>query len=157
MSRRSLITLPLATIALAALTLTASAAATAKTQTLRFYDKPTSIALTEANGTTVTHPPYPQAQPGDTLDVNSVDYRGDHAHHKQHWSASTHLRCTFAKAGPPTCESHVALGNSLLVFDGNPAKLVDATGVYQGATGRVISSHQLADNASDLVIRIHLR
>jgi hypothetical protein len=126
------------------------------TQTLRLFDKPVSLKLTHADGTVVTNQPLPEPQPGDTLDVNSLDYRGDHKHHSKHFVASTHLRCVFG-TGEPTCESHVALGNSLLVFTGNPGTLTNGTGIYQGATGRVISSKEVKDDASDVVVRITLQ
>ena len=61
-------------------------------------------------------------------------------------------------AGPPSCVSHVAIGGSQLVFSGNPGKLVNGTGIYQGATGRTISSKEVPgmDDASDVVLRIQL-
>ena len=131
--------------------------AASRTQTLRFFDKPVSIKLTHADGTVVDHAPYPDAQPGDRLDVNSLDYRGDHAHHAKQFTGSGHLRCVFTTA-PATCESHVAIGGSLLVFTGDPGTLTNGTGIYEGATGRVISSKEVAgqDNASDIVLRIQL-
>ena len=54
--------------------------------------------------------------------------------------------------------SHVAIGGSQLVFSGNPGKLVNGTGIYQGATGRTISSKEVPgmDDASDIVLRIQL-
>ena len=60
---------------------------------------------------------------------------------------------------PPTCESHVAIGGSQLVFTGNPGTLTNGTGIYLGATGRVISSTEVPgpDDASDIVVRIQLR
>jgi hypothetical protein len=61
------------------------------------------------------------------------------------------------RAGPPTCESHVALGGSLLVFTGDPGTLTNGTGIYQGAKGRVISSKDVGNDASDVVARIQLR
>ena len=68
---------------------------------------------------------------------------------------------TCAASSPPaapTCESHVAIGGSLLVFTGDPGTLTNGTGIYEGATGRVISSKEVAgqDDASDIVARIHL-
>ena len=129
--------------------------ASGRTQVLRSYDKSVSIKLTHADGTVVAKPPYPQAKAGDTLDVNSVDYVGNHNRHAARWTGSTHLRCVF-RAGPPACESHVAIGGSLLVFTGNPGKLTNGTGIYQGATGRVVSSKELPNDASDVVLRIQL-
>jgi hypothetical protein len=32
----------------------------------------------------------------------------------------------------PLCESHVAIGGSLLIFTGNPGALRSPTGIYQG-------------------------
>jgi hypothetical protein len=137
-----------------------SGQAASRTQTLRFFDKPVSIKLTQADGTVVDRAPFPEAKPGDTLDVNSLGYRGDHTRHAKRFTASTHLRCVFpAAGGPPTCESHVAIGNSMLVFTGDPGTLTNGTGIYQGATGRVISSKDVPrqDNASDVVVRITVR
>jgi hypothetical protein len=156
---RRLIVLPLAAVAAScALVFWPGAGhAASSTQTLRFYDKPVSIKLTQADGTIIDHAPYPDPRPGDTLDINSLDYRGDHAHHPKHWTGSGHLRCTFG-TGAPTCESHIALGGSLLIFTGDPGTLSNGTGIYQGATGRVISSAEVPgqDNASDIVAKIQL-
>lgn len=157
MARRSIIALPLAVLSAGALLLAPDAGnAAGRTQTLRFFDKPVSLKLTHPDGTVVSRAPFPEPKPGDTLDVNSLDFRGDHAHHSKRFTASSHLRCTFG-AGAPTCESHIAIGGSLLIFTGDPGTVSDGTGIYQGATGRVISSTQLSDNASDVVARIHLR
>ena len=130
-------------------------ASTGKTQTLRFFDKPVAITLTEPTGKVTNRPPYPQAKPGDTLDVYSLDYAGNHRHHAKRWSMSTHLRCTFG-TGQPDCESHIATGSSLLIFHAD--KLTAGTGDYQGATGRVLSNKQVGNaDASDIVARIHRR
>ena len=133
----------------------AAGQAASRTQTLRLFDKPVSIKLTHADGTVVAHPDSAQPQPGDVLDVDSLDYRGDHAHHAKRWTASSHLRCVFG-TGEPTCESNIAIGGSMLVFTGNPGKLTNGTGIYQGASGRVISSKEVGNNASDVVARIKL-
>ncbi len=125
----------------------------ATTQVVRIFDKPTATTITTTNGKVISHPPYPQPAAGDTLDVYSLDYVGNHRHHAAHWSLSNHLRCTFTQ-GPPACVSNVAIGNSLLVFDGN--ELVGGTGRYRGATGRVLSNKQVPGTAndSDIVMRI---
>jgi hypothetical protein len=159
MSRRSLV-LPVAgTVAALALALSpGSGEASGRTQTLRFFDKPVSMKLTHADGTVVTDAPFPEPKAGDTLDVNSLDYRGTHVHHDRRFTGSAHLRCVFAADGPPSCESHVAIGGSLLVFTGNPGTVTNGTGIYQGATGRVVSSKEVAgqNDASDVVARITL-
>ena len=74
------------------------------------------------------------------------------------FTGSTHLRCTFG-TGAPICESHAAIGDSMLIFTGNPGRVTNGTGIYQGATGRVVSSKSVPghDNASDIVAKIHLR
>lgn len=155
MTARSLVLGACAATASLAVLLPASGLASTQTQTLRFFDKPVSITLTHPNGTVVTRAPYPDAKPGDTLDVNSLDYVGNHTKHAARPMGSSHLRCVF-RAGPPTCESHVAIGGSMLVFSGNPGKLTNGTGIYQGATGRVISAKEVGNDASDVVARIQL-
>jgi hypothetical protein len=126
----------------------------ATTQVMKFYDKSAAITLTDPNGHVTSRPPYPQAKAGDVLDVYSLDYAGNHLHHAATWSMSDHLRCTFGH-GAPVCESNLAIGDSLLVFNGN--KLVGATGHYQGATGRVLSIKEVPNSQddSDTVLRIN--
>lgn len=131
--------------------------AASRSQTLTIFDKPVSITLTHPDGTVVKHAPYPEAKSGDTLDVDSLDYQGTHAKHSKRWIGSSHLRCKFTGNGAPNCESHFALGGSMLVFTGNPGTLTNGTGIYQGATGRVISTKEVADDATDFVARIQLR
>jgi hypothetical protein len=158
MTRRLLIAVQLAVVCSIAIALMPAVGdAAGRTQTLRFFDKPVSIRLTHADGT-VARSPRAEPAPGDTLDVYSLDYRGDHARHSRRFAASTHLRCVFG-TGEPTCESHVAIGGSMLIFTGNPGKVSGGTGIYRGATGRVISSKEVAGqgDASDVVARIHLR
>jgi len=155
---RRLIVLPFAALAVTgAALLPGGGQAASRTQTLRFFDKPVSIKLTHADGTVVTKEPLPQPRPGDTLDVNALDYKGTHVRHAKRYMGSSHLRCVFG-TGEPTCESHLAIGGSLLIFTGNPGTLSNGTGIYQGATGRVISSKQIGNNnATDVVAKITLR
>jgi hypothetical protein len=130
--------------------------AASRTETLRVFDKPVSIVVTTADGKVIRHAPYPDGKPGDVLDVYSLDYVGDHRHHAARATLSSHLRCTFGDAGPPTCESHVAIGGSLLIFGGD--KVVAGTGRYQNATGRILSNKTVDEktNTSDIVVRVHL-
>ncbi|MGZ4251358.1 MAG: hypothetical protein ACXVUE_24035 [Solirubrobacteraceae bacterium] len=132
---------------------TTNGTAASSARTLRFFDKPVATTLTTASGKVISRPPFPQPQAGDVLDVYSLDYVGNQRHHAARWTMSTHLRCAFAQ-GPPACESNVASGGSLLVFDGN--KLAGATGSFAGATGRVLSDKQLPGtaNESDVSVRI---
>jgi hypothetical protein len=138
---------------------TAGQAAGGKTQTLRFYDKVVSVQVTKADGTVVAKPPFPEPGPGDTLDVVSHDFAGTHAKHARQAGGSSHLRCVFpATPGPPDCVSHVAFGSSMLVFEGNPGKVILGTGKYLGAKGRVLSSTTIGGgNDSDVVARVTLR
>jgi hypothetical protein len=132
------------------------AAGKSRTETLRVFEKPVALSLTHSDGTVVRHAPYPEAKAGDVLDVYALDYVGNHRKHEKRASMSSHLRCTFGDAGPPTCESHVAIGGALLVFKGD--KLVAGTGRYQHATGRVLSNKTIDEksNTSDIVVRINL-
>ena len=132
----------------------AGAAGGPKTETLRVFAKDVSVTVTTADGTVIRKPPYPDAKPGDILDVNSLDFVGNHRHHAKRWSMSQHLRCGFG-TGEPNCESQIAIAGSLLIFGGSPGTVIDGTGRYQGATGHVISSKEVK-GGSDVVARIHL-
>jgi hypothetical protein len=152
MTRTSYTRLSLVAAIVATGALAPAATAGSRTETLRFFDKPVSITLTQPDGTVVRHAPYPEAQSGDVLDVYSLAYAGDHRRHAKRWSMSTHLRCSFGD-GPPDCETHIARGNSLLIFRGD--RLVAGSGRYVHATGRVVSNKTIGDsNNSDIVVRI---
>ena len=140
--------------ALAAAGASAASAGGGKTQMLRFFDKPTSIAVTTSDGKVIDKPPYPEPKAGDVLDVYSVDFAGNHRHHAKHWSMSGHLHCVFG-AGEPDCVSHTAVGGSLLIFSGSPGTLTAGTGRYAGATGRVLKNKEV-EGGSDVVARIQL-
>ena len=145
-----------AVAALCALALSPVAAqAAGKTETLRFFSKDVSLTITTADGKVIEKPPYPEAQPGDILDINSLDYVGSKRRHARRWSASHHVHCVFAD-GPPDCVTHVAIRGSLLIFRGDPGTLINGTGRYQGATGRVLSDKPVS-GGSNVVARIHLR
>jgi len=152
-----LIALALLAALLAALAVSpAGAAGGRKTQTLHVFSKDVSFTMTTADGTVIRKPPFPDAKPGDVLDVDSLDFVGNHRHHAKRWSMSQHLRCVFG-TGEPNCESQIAIGGSLLIFGGNPGTVIDGTGRYQGATGRVLSNKTIDEksNTSDIVARIH--
>ena len=129
--------------------------ATSKTETLRYHVKDVSKVLTHTDGTVVRRPPFPEPKPGEALAINSLDYKGDSRHHAATWTASQTRRCVFAQ-GPPDCLMTIAIGGSLLSFHGNPGTVVNGTGRYEGATGRVISVKDIGAGV-DVVARIKLR
>jgi hypothetical protein len=124
-----------------------------RTETLHVYDAPERFVLTGPNGKTIKLSSK-QPGPGDVLDVYSLEYVGNHSHHAAHSSMSAHLRCVFGKGqSEPTCESDIAIDGSLLVFHGNT--LAGGTGIYAGATGRVLSNKTIGKtNDADIVARI---
>src|SRR4051812_22728314 len=133
----------LAAMTISTLALSAgSGHAAEKTKTLRFFSKQVSVAVTKPDGRVIDHPPYPQMKPGDVLDVLALDYPGDHLQHAARFTMSEHVRCVFGK-GEPDCTSNAAAGSSLLIWHGNPGRLIDGTGRYAGATGRVLSMHEV--------------
>jgi hypothetical protein len=133
----------------------AAGARPGKTETLRFFDKVDAIVLTHADDT-VAKAPFPEPVAGDVLDVYSSEYAGNHKRHAKRASGSAHVHCVFAGAGEPDCQSHVALGGSLLIFRGYPGTLVGGAGRYLGATGRVVVNKEVA-GGSDIVAKIRRR
>jgi hypothetical protein len=116
--------------------------------TIKAFSKITSVTLTAPDGTIVDRDP----QPGDTLDVFALDFRGDHKHHAKRFFASEHLRCVF-DTGAPDCVSHVAVGRSLMV--GNGSTLMAGTGRFAGATGRIVSNREVP-GGNDIVAKVKL-
>jgi hypothetical protein len=135
----------------------AAAEAAGKTETLRVFSKDVAMTFTTADGTVHPGPPRSEPQPGDAIDVYAVDYEGTHRRHAKRWSMSDHTRCTFG-TGAPKCVTHLAIGGSLLIFEGegSPETLIAGTGRYRGATGRVISLKDVKGGA-DVVVQIRLR
>ena len=124
--------------------------AAGRTKTLKVFSKAASITVTAPDGTVVDRDP----QPGDVLDVFSVDFRGTHKHHAKRPMGSEHLQCIFG-TGEPDCTSHIALrGGSLLVFRAD--RLIAGTLRYRGATGHVISVKEVP-GGTDAVAKIKLR
>ena len=146
---------PLRAIALTAvLALVPAASASAKTETLRFFSEVDKLTLTHADGTVADNPGPPAA--GDRLDIYASDFAGDHKRHAKKATASEHVVCVFGDSPEPDCVSHVAIGGSLLIFDGNT--LIGGSGKYLNATGKVISNETVGDsNDSDVVARIKVR
>lgn len=139
------------TIAEAASSRQSAQVAAAHTETLHVYDSPEKVVLTGPDGKTMQITSK-QPGPGDTLDVYSLEYIGNHSHHAAHSTMSAHVRCVFGK-GQPTCDSDIAIDGSLLCFHGNT--LVAGTGQYAGATGRVLSNNTIGNtNNADIVARI---
>jgi hypothetical protein len=128
-------------------------ASAARTETLHVYDTPEKLILTGPNGKRINIASK-QPGPGDVLDVYSLEYVGDHLHHAADSTMSAHLRCVFEKGqSEPTCESDIAIGGSLLVFDGNT--VIGGTGIYAKATGRVLSNKTIGKTQdADIVARI---
>jgi hypothetical protein len=142
-------------IVTAALVLIPAASASAKTETLRFFSKVDKVTLTHADGTVDDNPTGPPVA-GDRIDVFSSDFAGDHTKHAKKSTASEHVVCTFGSSPEPECIAHVALGGSLLIFNGNT--LIGGSGKYLNATGKVISNKTVGDsNDSDIVAKIKVR
>jgi hypothetical protein len=134
----------------------ASAGGGGKTQTLRFFDKQQSLTLTKTDGTVIDHPPFPEPAAGDVLDIFALEFAGNHERHAARYSGSNHLQCVFGTTPEPDCTSHVAFGNSMLIFKGNPGTVVGGTGRFFGATGRVLTNKEVS-GGNDVVAKIRLR
>jgi hypothetical protein len=151
---RFLHTIPAAVALIGAVALTATSVdAASRTQILHFFSKDTSFVYHNANGSIAPMPPN-NPKSGDYFDSTANNYVGSHRHHAKHWTSSQHLHCAFGPGGPPTCQSQVAIGGSLLVFDG--FKLTLGTGRYAGATGKA-SSKDVPGGGADTTATIHLR
>jgi hypothetical protein len=128
--------------------------AAGRTKTIKAFSKITALTVTHPDGTVVDHPPFPEMQPGDVLDVYALDFRGNHKRHAKRFFGSEHLQCVFG-TGEPDCVSHTAIGSSLMIFAGNPGKLIAGTGRFAGATGRAISNKEVP-GGNDIVVKVKL-
>ena len=130
----------------------ASADAAGKTQTVKIFSKVQSFTFTAADGT-VSRGPHPaQAQPGDSFEIDSLDYRGTHKKHSKKPIGADYLQCSFGTGPEPDCHGYTALGSSLLRFHG--FDLIGAIGKFKDA--KVLSSKEVP-GGSDFVIRLTRR
>jgi hypothetical protein len=153
-------TTPIRTLALGALAalvcalavFVVPAGAAGKTETLKVFSKQLSFTYTKADGTVSQGPPAGEPQPGDSFEIDSLDYRGTHKKHSKKPIGADYLRCTFGASIEPQCESYVALGRSLLRFRGD--ETVGAIGKWKSAK---LLSMQEVDGGSDIVVRLTRR
>jgi hypothetical protein len=154
--RRRLVAGVLATAAAAAVA-TPAIAGQSQIKTLRFFEKPSGVSLTTADGTAKQGPPAA----GDILDVAGVLYKGDHRRHARRPAGTDHTRCVFTGPESGTCQGEVALGGSLILvrsaLGGNPFEVWYGTGRYTGITGTgTTTTVDEETNASDVVLRYRL-
>src|SRR3954447_3490100 len=153
---RSIVAAVIALFCAAALWPAAGHAAGGRHMTIRVFSKMVGLTLAKPDGTIVTTQQEEDPQPGDVLDVYSLDFRGNHEHHSKHFIGSEHVHCVFGP-GEPDCVSHVALGGSLLIFTGNPATVSGGTGRFQGATGTATTKEVAvgADGVAKITLAKH--
>src|SRR4051794_35932750 len=65
-----------------------SHAAASRHVTIRVFSKMVGLTLVKPDGTVITTPQEEDPQPGDVLDVYSLDFRGNHKHHSKHFIGS---------------------------------------------------------------------
>ena len=130
----------------------ASADAASKTEKLKVFSKQLSFTFTKADGTVVHGPPPAQAAPGDSFEIDSLEYRGTHKKHSKKPIGADYLQCTFGTGPEPDCHGYTALGNSLLRFHG--FDLIGAIGKFKDA--KVLSNKEVP-GGSDFVIRLTRR
>jgi hypothetical protein len=155
---RRLLAGALATAAVAAVATPALAAQTSP-RTLRFYESPTAITLTDASGKAKDITAGAPAA-GDTLDVAGKLYVGTHRHHGRRVVGTDHTRCTFTAPDAGTCQGEVAMGGSLILVR---SALTDdgftvwyGTGRFAGATGTGTTT-TVSEQRNDSDVVVHLK
>ncbi len=130
----------------------ASAEAAGKTETLKIFSKVQTFTYTAADGTVTKGVPSAPPKAGDSFEVESLDYLGNHKKHSKKPIGAEYVHCVFGSGPEPDCNAFVALRNSLLRFHG--FDLVGATGRWKGA--KLISNKDV-NGDSDVVVRLTRR
>jgi hypothetical protein len=162
-SRRLSVLATAVTVALVASGLLAGAAS-AKSQTLRFFQVSGPAHFFNAAGHHINvNPPATLPKPGDSFDETDVDYAGTAKHHAAQWSMSDALSCTFTNADTGTCTSVWATGNSLLIswkftlhfqLASEVVSIDEGTGAFSGLHGTFTDVNLPKGNDSILVIHL---
>jgi hypothetical protein len=150
--RRLLACLTLASIGTFATTAIAGAAVTpkGKSTTLRVYGVNGFSSFTTAAGKPLGENATPG--PGDVLQNSTTLYHGSNTHHTKTSFATVWQHCVVISVSqtslPANCEIVVAIGGSMIIsqsvlnFASNSSTIVfpvtTGTGVYNGATGRIV-------------------
>ena len=152
--KRLLVCLTLASIGMFATAAFAGAAVTpkGKSTTIRVYgvDVAGSMSFTTAAGKPVGENATPA--PGDQLEDATNLYHGSNTHHAKSSFATVWQHCVVISVSqtalPANCSIAVAIGGSMIIsqsvqnFASNSSTLVfpvtTGTGVYNGATGRIV-------------------
>src|SRR5580658_2061151 len=150
--RRLLACLTLASIGTFATTAIAGAAVTpnGKSTTLRVYGVNGFSSFTTAAGKPLAENATPAA--GDQLQNSTNLYHGSNTHHSKSSFATVWQHCVVISVSqtslPANCEIVVAIGGSMIIsqsvlnFASNSSTIVfpvtTGTGVYNGATGRIV-------------------
>ena len=156
-------------VAIAAVALAASwalaGAASAKSQTLRFYQVSGPTRFYNSAGEKINvNPPATLPSVGDSFDETDLDYTGTAKHHTSRWTASDHLTCSFTNADTGTCNSQIAIGSSLLLSNNftlhfrlarEPIPIDEGTGLFGHVHGW-FTDVNLPKNSNDSVLVIHL-
>ena len=146
---RTLVGVALAALLLFVMLSPPSGQAAGKTETLRFFSKPVSFTYTAADGTVTHRPPDGPPQAGDVMEIDSLDYAGNHKKHSKRPKGSDYLHCAFDGSPEPDCHGYAAIGNSLLRFHG--MDVIGAIGRWKG--GKVLSNKEV-EGGSDFVLRL---
>lgn len=141
----------------------AAAPASAKTITLHFFEKQTSMSFVGPDGT-----PLPATAPpatGDRFSFTHDEYVGNHKHHASRPTASTHVECTITGPGAALCSGQIALGGSMLLANNfllnlttdqsspTTVKINDGTLNYRHAHGTLSSKPIGKTNTNDTTIK----
>jgi hypothetical protein len=130
------------------------AAGETKAETLRIFSQPQNFTYTTADGKVSHHLPAGQPQPGDVLEVDSLDFKGNHKRHSKHPIGSDYTRCSFVAVNQePDCFGYGALGGSVLRV--HNSEIVGGAGRYEGVTGTVPKNDEVR-GGSDVVMKLRL-
>jgi hypothetical protein len=138
----------------------------AKTTTFRYFSKNISQEFTTAGGTALA----PNANPavGDQFLTLGDDYKGSDTHYGKELAASDALHCFFTVETSTeflgNCVGVISIGGSLIIsvsqqnFASNATTTVypitSGTGIFKGATGRVVSSDVGKTNNTDFTVEV---
>jgi hypothetical protein len=138
--------------------------ASAKSQTLRFYQVSGPTHFFNAAGHRIDlNPPAMLPSPGDSFDETDLDYAGTAKHHAKQWTMSDALTCKFTNADTGTCASVWATGNSLLIswsftlhfqLASEVVPITEGTGTFSGVHGTFTDVDLPKSNDSILVIHL---
>ncbi len=138
--------------------------ASARSQTLHFFQESGPTSWFNSAGHPINlNPPATLPVAGDRFYEGDLDFAGTATHHARHFTASDELTCTFTNADTAACDVEIAIGGSMLLSNdvtmhfnlpNSAVPINGGTGIYGGVHGSFTDVNLPNSQNATLTVRL---